>query len=146
MDTQENSQENSKESQEIVREEEPRERYVKEDEHVDDILPQKKLKRVMTEKQKENLVKARLKAAQLRNELKSKKPLTKQLSKLEKELETLKVKEDVKVKDEPRERYDEPHEPRERYVDEEKEEIKVITPVVKKQYELKKIDGFLYMV
>ena len=136
MDIQESSQENSKESQEIVREEEPRERYVKEDEHVDDILPQKKLKRVMTEKQKENLVKARLKAAQLRNELKSKKPLTRQLSKLEKELETLKVKEDVKVKDEPRERY----------VDEEKEEIKVITPVVKKQYELKKIDGFLYMV
>jgi flagellar biosynthesis/type III secretory pathway chaperone len=132
-------QENSKESQEIVREEEPRERYVKEDEHVDDILPQKKLKRVMTEKQKENLVKARLKAAQLRNELKSKKPLTRQLSKLEKELETLKEKEDVKVKEEPRE-------PRERYVDEDKEEIKVITPVVKKQYELKKIDGFLYMV
>lgn len=58
--------------------------------------PTKKPKRIMSEAQKQNLIKARQKAAELRNQLKQKKPPPpKKMSKLEKELQNLTEEPDI---------------------------------------------------
>jgi len=102
--------------------------------------PTKKPKRIMSEAQKQNLIKARQKAAELRNQLKQKKPVVKKLSKLEKELETLKEEEEPKTN---REKETTPPPPSPKPVEkpEPKQEQEPYRPRL-----VKSDDGFFYIV
>ena len=83
----EESQENIEESQDIIEEDAQTE-------------PSKiKHKRVMSDLQKQSLIKAREKAALLRNELKKVKPIVKKVGKLEKKL--LDIKQEEPIKEQP---------------------------------------------
>ena len=84
----EESQENIEESQDIIIEEDAQTEPSK-------IKP----KRVMSDLQKQSLIKAREKAALLRNELKKVKPIVKKVGKLEKKL--LDIKQEEPIKEQP---------------------------------------------